>query len=128
MPAGVTVSLQRFAERQSALAIQLAGLGLLETLTHDLVRMGMGNTNAKVAKQIEEQAKQLGNYYIRGIQSQLRELTLRFRAEDNREAAYPVALFFPLRFVAFGAGASAAAALSRGFCARAACRFRASAR
>ena len=36
------------------LQAQLQGLDLLETLTHDLVRLGMGNTSAKTAEQIEE--------------------------------------------------------------------------
>jgi len=40
---------------------QLAGVDLLEKLTFDLVRLGIGNMNAKTAREIEEQAKQLGN-------------------------------------------------------------------
>lgn len=63
---------------------QLAGLDLLETLTHDLVRMGMGNTNAKTAKQIEEQAKQLGNAYLPGAQAALHSYTKLFASEDGK--------------------------------------------
>src|SRR4051812_20103308 len=42
---------------------QLGGLDLLESLINDLVRAGLGGINAKSARQIEEQAKQLGNSY-----------------------------------------------------------------
>lgn len=81
---------------------QLAGLDLLETLTHDLVRMGMGNTSAKTAKQIEEQAKQLGNAYLPGAQAALHNYTKLFLSEEGafdsdvpakrREAIYSEAL------------------------------------
>lgn len=63
---------------------QMAGLDLLETLTHDLVRMGMGNTNAKTAKQIEDQAKQLGNAYLPGAQAALHSYTRLFINEEGR--------------------------------------------
>jgi hypothetical protein len=72
---------------QAALAkkikAQLGGLDLLETLTHDLVRMGMGNTNAKTARQIEEQAKQLGNAYLPGAQAALHNYTKLFTTEEG---------------------------------------------
>ncbi len=80
---------------------QLSGLDLLETLTHDLVRMGMGNTNSKTAKQIEEQAKQLGNAFLPGAQSALHNYTKLFADEQGhvdevdaaqREAIYSEAL------------------------------------
>jgi hypothetical protein len=81
---------------------QLSGLDLLETLTHDLVRMGMGNTSAKTAKQIEDQAKQLGNAYLPGAQAALHNYTKLFSDEaggfdsdlpaSRREAIYSEAL------------------------------------
>ncbi len=81
---------------------QLDGLDLLENLTHDLVRTGMGNTNAKTALQIEQQAKQLGNAYLPGAQSALYAYTKLFTAADGsfdadvpankREAIYSEAL------------------------------------
>ena len=81
---------------------QLEGLHLLETLVHDLVRMGMGNTSAKTARQIEEQAKQLGNAYLPGAQAALHNYTKlfvdpegRFDADlsaTQREAVYSEAL------------------------------------
>ncbi len=63
---------------------QLDGLDLLETLANDLVRMGMGNTNAKTAKQIETQAKQLGNAYLPGAQAALHSYTKLFIDSDGR--------------------------------------------
>lgn len=62
---------------------QLAGLDLLETLTHDLVRLGMGNINAKSASQMEEQAKQLGDAYLPGAQFALQEYTSLFLGDDG---------------------------------------------
>lgn len=63
---------------------QLAGLDLLEKLTHDLVRTGMGNTNAKTAQQIEEQAKQLGNAYLPGAQAALLRYTNLFINDEGK--------------------------------------------
>ncbi|MHC4398510.1 MAG: SWIM zinc finger family protein [Planctomycetota bacterium] len=63
---------------------QLGGLDLLEKLTHDLVRTGMGNTSAKTARQIEEQAKQLGNAYLPGAQAALHNYTKLFVDEEGR--------------------------------------------
>lgn len=60
------------------IAAQLEGLDLLESLTYDLMRTGMGNTNAKTAQQIENQAKQLGNAYLPGAQSALHNYTKLF--------------------------------------------------
>ncbi|WP_417748221.1 SWIM zinc finger family protein [Rosistilla oblonga] len=81
---------------------QLDGLTLLEQLTHELIRTGMGNTNAKTAKNIEQQAKQLGNAYLPGAQSALHAYTKLFSGDDGgfdssvapqqREAIYSQAL------------------------------------
>ena len=55
---------------QAALAkkvkAQLAGIDVLERITHDLVRLGIGNMNAKLAAQMEKQADQLGDAYLPG--------------------------------------------------------------
>ena len=63
---------------------QLDGLDLLEKLTHDLVRTGMGNTTVKTASQIEQQAKQLGNAYLPGAQAALLNYTKLFTGADGR--------------------------------------------
>jgi hypothetical protein len=78
---------------------QLAGIDLLEKLTLDLVRLGIGNMNAKTAAEVEEQAKQLGNAYLPGAQAALHNYTRLFsteageeRSNREREAIYSEAL------------------------------------
>jgi hypothetical protein len=65
---------------------QLEGINLLESLVNDLVRSGLGTLNAKSARQIEEQAKQLGNAYLPGAQNALHALTgLFYRSQISSE-------------------------------------------
>src|SRR5438093_6465083 len=65
---------------------QLEGLNLLESLVNDLVRSGLGTLNARSARQIEEQAKQLGNAYLPGAQNALHALTgLFYRSQISSE-------------------------------------------
>lgn len=54
------------------LRAQVAGLDLLETLVRDLTRAGLANFNDKTARTVEEQAKQLGDAYLPGVQVALR--------------------------------------------------------
>ncbi len=63
---------------------QLEGIGFLQKLTQDLVRLGIGNMNAKLAKDVEEQAKQLGNSYLPGAQAALHQYTKFFAGEDGK--------------------------------------------
>jgi hypothetical protein len=65
---------------------QLEGIDVLERLTQDLVRVGIGNMNAKLAQQMEEQAKQLGNAYLPGAQAALHQYTGLFAGEDGKFA------------------------------------------
>ncbi len=62
---------------------QLGGMDLLEKLLNDLVRLGIGNMNAKLADEMEEQAKQLGDVYLPGAQSALRNYTRLFKNDDG---------------------------------------------
>ncbi len=62
---------------------QLDGLDLLERLTLDLTRIGIGNMNAKSAREIEERAKQLGNAYLPGAQAALHRYTRLFVEEPS---------------------------------------------
>lgn len=78
---------------------QLDGIDLLEKLTQDVVRLGVGNMNAKTAHELEEQARQLGNAYLPGAQAALRNYTKLFYAAEGeertgagREAVYGEAL------------------------------------
>lgn len=71
------------AALKKKIGAQLKGLDLLEQLTHDLVKTGMGNMNSKLAGQIETQAKQLGNAYLPGAQSALHSYTNLFIEDDG---------------------------------------------
>lgn len=66
---------------------QLDGLELLEKLTLDLTRIGIGNTSAKSAREIEEKAKQLGNAYLPGAQSALHRYTKLFNDDEDAVGA-----------------------------------------
>ena len=66
---------------------QLEGLKLLESLVNDLVRAGLGTLNPKSARQVEEQARQLGDAYLPGARNALHALTgLFYRAQISSEA------------------------------------------
>ncbi len=70
---------------------QLDGLDLLEKLTLDLTRIGIGNMNAKSSREIEEKAKQLGNSYLPGAQAALHRYTKLF-VEEPSTSTSPAAL------------------------------------
>jgi hypothetical protein len=65
---------------------QLDGIDVLERLTNDLVRLGIGNMNAKLAREMEEQAKQLGDAYLPGAQAALHNYTKLFAGDDGKFA------------------------------------------
>jgi uncharacterized Zn finger protein len=81
---------------------QQDGLDLLEKLLFDVTRIGIGNMNAKTAREIEEKAKQLGNAYLPGAQAALHGYTKLFQDEagafdpatpaSRREASFSEAL------------------------------------
>jgi hypothetical protein len=71
------------------IAAQLGGLDLLEKLTLDLTRIGIGNMNAKYAREIEEKAKQLGNAYLPGAQAALHRYTKLFADHSGTPAPDP---------------------------------------
>ncbi len=64
--------------------VQLEGIDTLEKLTHDLIRIGIGNMNAKLAGQMEEQAKRLGDVYLPGARAALYGYTQLFANEDGK--------------------------------------------
>ncbi|OPH51853.1 hypothetical protein BC351_34115 [Paenibacillus ferrarius] len=71
---------------------QLEGISIAEKLILQLVTSGLGSLDKKALQTADEQAKQLGNYYIPGIQTAFREFTLQFRSEEERETVYPIAI------------------------------------
>jgi hypothetical protein len=71
------------------IAAQLEGIDILERLVHDLVRVGLGNMNAKLAGEMQAQAKQLGNAYLPGAQAALNAFTLLYSDESGTFAGNP---------------------------------------
>lgn len=71
---------------------QLEGLDLLEKIINSALQNGLGTINEKSLKILEDQAKQLGNYYIPGAQIALRGLINLFRNSEDRERAYSKAV------------------------------------
>lgn len=65
------------------LRAQLAGLDLLDTVVRDLTRAGLANFNAKTARAVEDQAKQLGDAYLPGAQVALRALSMQAAAKQD---------------------------------------------
>lgn len=70
------------------LAAQLEGIALAEKLLLQTVQHGLGSLDKKMLQTLESQAKQLGNYYIPGVQTALRELVLLLRSGEDRELTY----------------------------------------
>jgi SWIM zinc finger len=70
---------------------QLAGIETLERLTHDLVRLGIGNMNAKLASQMAKQADQLGDAYLPGARVALYRYLQLFSDEEGDFVDKPVA-------------------------------------
>ncbi|SFB17207.1 SWIM zinc finger [Cohnella sp. OV330] len=73
-------------------ASQLEGLRLLEKLVLQLVQSGLGSVDKKTVQMIEEQAKQLGNHFIPGVQAKLRAFVHTMQTEGDREAIYSQAM------------------------------------
>ncbi|MFC5469019.1 SWIM zinc finger family protein [Cohnella suwonensis] len=71
---------------------QLEGIAFAEKLLQGIVQAGLGGIDKKAIQTLGEQVKQLGNYYIPGIQGSFRELQLGMNADQPREAMYERAI------------------------------------
>ena len=73
--------------RQSALVkkveAQLAGLEIAEKMIRSIVQTGMSSIDAQYKRTVMEQIKQLGNYYITGIQTAFNDLLLEIGQVEN---------------------------------------------
>jgi hypothetical protein len=74
------------------LAAQLEGIALLDKLILQITQMGLSSLDGRAVKQLEAQAKQLGNSYIPGAQSAVRRLLLLLGRDTDREALYTRAM------------------------------------
>ncbi|MBE1446863.1 SWIM zinc finger family protein [Paenibacillus sp. OAS669] len=74
------------------IAAQLEGIAIAEKLVLQLAQQGLGSLDKKALQTADEQAKELGNYYIPGIQTAIRQLTEQLRSAKESESAYPQAI------------------------------------
>ena len=66
---------------------QLEGIALADKLLLSIVQTGLAGIDAKTAASYKEQIKQLGNYYINGIQAAFNELFILLEEEKGKECA-----------------------------------------
>lgn len=59
--------------------IQLEGIALADKLLKNILQMGLASVDTATAKTMDDQVKQLGNYYIGGIQTSFIEIMLKLR-------------------------------------------------
>jgi len=71
---------------------QMEGLELLEKVIYSIAQSGLGTVNRKTLHILEDQAKQLGNYYIQGAQTALRDFIVLFQDTDDAEMIYTEAV------------------------------------
>ncbi|UQZ36400.1 hypothetical protein C2I18_24435 [Paenibacillus sp. PK3_47] len=83
------------------ISAQLEGLDLLEKLVLSLIRGGLSTIDSKTVKSIQENVKQLGNYYLSGAQIELRRLALLLGSNQDREESYTYAVEQLTRLHAF---------------------------
>ncbi|MGV8124706.1 MAG: SWIM zinc finger domain-containing protein [Candidatus Xenobiia bacterium LiM19] len=67
---------------------QMEGLSLLNKVINSILRSGLGTLDGRSLLVLEEQARQLGDYYLPGPQALLREFVSLFKAQDRCEAIY----------------------------------------
>lgn len=67
---------------------QLEGLEVLERQLYQIVRYGLAAIDAQKLKALEDTAKQLGNYYLKELQNELRELILLWQQKLPEEELY----------------------------------------
>ena len=64
---------------------QLTGIGLADKLLQEIVLTGLSSLDAKRVKTLQEQVKELGNYYINGIQTAFNDLLLELKEVEGEE-------------------------------------------
>jgi uncharacterized Zn finger protein len=66
---------------------QLEGIAMGDKLLQSIVNLGLAGIDAKTQAAYKEQIKQLGNYYITGIQAAFNELFILLEAEKGKDYA-----------------------------------------
>lgn len=70
------------------IAAQLEGIEFADKLLTGFVQSGLGGIDKKTVQTLGEQGKQLGNYYIPGIQSSFQAIVLELNEDQERESMY----------------------------------------
>ncbi|MCR2802735.1 SWIM zinc finger family protein [Paenibacillus soyae] len=73
-------------------AAQLEGIEIAEKLIRHIAHSGLGSLDPKSLQLLEDQAKELGNYYIPGIQIAMKELLFPLRSDMGKEERYSLAM------------------------------------
>ncbi|MDH6308765.1 hypothetical protein M2451_001331 [Dysgonomonas sp. PFB1-18] len=64
---------------------QLAGIEIAGKILKDIVQTGLSSVDAKISRTLQAQVKELGNYYINGIQRAFNDLLLELGEGENEE-------------------------------------------
>ncbi|EGO65714.1 hypothetical protein [Acetonema longum] len=80
------------AALKKKIAAQMEGLELLQKIVNGIVQSGLGTLNAKTLRMLEDQAKQLGNYYLTYPQAVLRDFLFLFKEAQDPEEVYSTAV------------------------------------
>lgn len=70
------------------LEAQQKGLDILDVLIQRITRSGIAAVDAKLLKEIEQTAKELGNYYLKELQQTLREFTYIWKEKLDEQTLY----------------------------------------
>ncbi|MEW4282258.1 SWIM zinc finger family protein [Priestia koreensis] len=70
------------------LEAQQKGLDILDVLIQRITRSGIAAVDAKLLKEIEQTAKELGNYYLKELQQTLREFTYIWKEKVDEQTLY----------------------------------------
>lgn len=73
------------------LKAQLEGLDILDRQLQQIVRAGFASVDGKKLKGLEETAKQLGNYYLKELQNELREFQFIWKQNHSVEEIFSLA-------------------------------------
>jgi hypothetical protein len=64
---------------------QLSGVKIAEKILKDLIQSGLSSVDAKISQSLQIQIKELGNYYINGIQTAFNDLMIELLAVKEGE-------------------------------------------
>ncbi|MFP3154337.1 SWIM zinc finger domain-containing protein [Lachnospiraceae bacterium ZAX-1] len=68
--------------------VQLEGIDVAEKLLNNIVKTGIASIDAAMRKTFDEQVKQLGNYYIGGIQTAFHDILLHLKMQNGDDYSY----------------------------------------